>query len=174
MDRTASTWERLVNGIYYTSNTPEELWKNAIAYFKWCDENSIIMGKSVGSGTQAGVTVTDTMPRPYTVKGLCLHCGVTEEWLASVKATPRSTNDFHMVVNKIMYIIDTQITEYALTGVFNPVFSYKILGMDKVESAQQPITIEIVEGKTAPQLANSEGQVNGLRLSAELEKRDLE
>ena len=158
-------WERVNEGGIFIANTAEDLWKNAIAYFKWCDDNPIIVKRTITSGKAVGTKVDQETPRPYTVKGLCLHCGVLEGYLMDVRRQKAESSIFYNVVSKILYIIYVQNSEMAAIGVYNSQFIMKMLGMGGEEdTVAAPITINVVQG--LPELSTSENEI--------LEKLDLE
>ena len=157
MEQAGSHWEILSRGQVVVSNTPEQLWENAVSYFKWCEENPIKNKKSIASGAKAGTTMTETMTRPFTVKALCLHCGILEDYIRTIRQTKDKTSLYYNVMTKILYIIYIQNQELATVGVFNPIFTAKILNIDTEERSTTPIKIEIVQG--LPVLSESENEV---------------
>jgi hypothetical protein len=157
-------WQVVNSGRIVVSNTPETLWADACEYFKWCDENPIKVKKTLSSGKGAGTTATQEHPRPYSVKGLCLHCGITEEYLKDVRATKDERSLYFIVVSKIMYIIYVQNLELATVGVYNPIFTAKVLNMETDDTPTTAITVNVVGG--LPALSSTENEV--------LEKLELE
>lgn len=157
-------WQVIQTGQVVVSNSPQELWDNACKYFKWCDENYIESSVTLTSGKEAGKVVTDRKIRPYTIKGLCLHCGISEEYLKDMVANQDPTSEYSLAVNRIGYIIHTQNVENATVGIFNPIFTAKILNMDKDVSPSSVVRVEVIGG--TPELSRSENQV--------LEKLELE
>lgn len=159
-----SHWE-IVNGARdVNSNTPQDLWKYAAEYFKWCDDNPVTVKRTLTSGKDAGRKVNVESPRPYSIKALCLHCNIMEEWLRDIRQSKDKTSDFYIVVSKILYIIFIQNLEYATIGVFNPIFTAKVLNMEKDDTPTSAITVNIVDG--IPELSKSENEI--------LEKLELE
>lgn len=153
----ASHWEVVRDKRVIVANTAEELWELACDYFKWCDENKIENTRTVTGGRGTN-TIDESMHRPYTIKGLCIHCGITEEYLNDLRLTKDTTSLYYEVVSRILYIIHTQNVEMATVGLFNPMFTAKVLNMDKPqEGTPRPIRIEIV-GNT-PKLAESENEI---------------
>lgn len=158
-----SHWRRLNSGVVTVSNTPEGLWKQACEYFLWCDDNKIENEVTITSGKNTGTQVINKHIRPYSLKGLCLHCGITEEYLNDIRSSKDNGSMYYIVVSKILYVIYTQIYEMAQVGVFNPVFSMKILGMDRESEPTKAITVNIVrddqDGLPAPTLSFTENEV---------------
>lgn len=154
-----------------SNNTPMELWASACDYFKWCDDNPIVVKKLIQSGKSAGQYRHEEHIRPYSVKGLCLHCGVSEEYLISLRGMEQ-TNDYYTVANKVMYIIYTQAYEMAQLGIFNPIFTMKVLNMDKDETGDVAVMVNVVRSEM-PKLLTSELEVIN-SIEAEIEKANSE
>ena len=160
----SSHWEVLSNGGVEVSTTPEGLWKNACKYFKWCEDNPIKNIVTLKSGKEAGKRMTEEHARPYTIKGLCLHCGINEEYLKDLRNSKNRTSDYTIVVERIMYVIWVQIAEHAITGVFNPIFSARMLNLDVDDTPVSAIQVNIVAG--LPAIPRSENEI--------LEKLEIE
>ena len=138
------------------SNNPKSLWKNACEYFKWCDKNPIKPRKTVMTGKEAGKQVEVELIRPYTVKALCLHCGITEEYLKDMREAPKDS-EAYLVVSRILMNIWVQNAEMAMVGEFNPVFTAKMLNIDMEDNGPQKVVIEYVGN--LPPLAKSEIEI---------------
>ena len=164
----ANHWEVVNAGRIRVSSEPEDLWDNACEYFKWCDENPIETKKTLTSGKEAGKIVVDVQTRPYSKKGLCIHCGILEEYLNDLRQIKDRESLWYIVVSKILYIIYVQNLELATLGVFNPIFVSKVLGMEKDDTPTSGIKIQIVQG--LPELSVSE---NEILEKLESENRDL-
>lgn len=162
--QTINHWEIVNSGLIVTNNTPLELWQNAVRYFKHCDENPIVTKTTLRTGKDSGKAANIEHQRPYTVKGLCLHCGILQEYLNDVRNTKDKDSEMYIVVSKILYIIYVQNVEMATVGEYSPVFVSKMLNLDKDDGPAGRLAIEIVSG--LPALSNSENEV--------LEKLELE
>ena len=160
-------WE-MVNNSSVIEDTAEWLWDGAKSYFKWCDDNPIITKKTLTSGKEAGKLITNEHPRPYNIKAMCIHMGLTIEYFRDVRALEDDSSIFYKTVSKILYIIYVQNLEMATIGVYNPIMIAKLLNLDKEEMPAAPIKITVVGG--LPELATSEQE---LLLRLENEKRDL-
>lgn len=156
----AEHWEKMS----VTHHSAEELWENAVAYFKWSDENPIGIKKVLMSGNRAGTPADTTRRRPYSLKALCLHCGLTEEFFRDVRNTKDKESIYYIVVSKILYNIWVQNYEGAMIDEFNSIMTMKTLGLDKEEVPTGTIKVEIVHG--LPELSENENQI--------LEKLELE
>ncbi len=139
------------------SSTAEGLWEDAIAYFKWCEDHPIINKITIKTGKDTGKKVTEELTRPYNLKALCIHCGIDEDYIRTVRSTIDKKDMYYIVLSKILYIIYIQNLELATVGVFNPIFTAKMLGMDKEEAPSGSVKIEFVGG--LPELSNSENEV---------------
>ncbi len=157
-------WEMVNNQLTKViSSTAEDLWNNACNYFQWCDNNPITVPKVLLNGAKAGETVYYKYKRAYSVKAMCLHCNVPEEYIKDIRNSKANDDYFH-VVSKILYIIYSNNLEGAMVDIFNPVFTARVLGMEKEEQTTSAVTVHVVQG--LPELSNSENEI--------LEKLELE
>jgi len=163
MENNSNHWE-VVASNRRVSTTAEELWDDAITYFAWSDANPIRTKKAMVAGPLAGSKLDEETIRPYSVKALCLHCNITEEYLRDIRHSMDRDSDYYVVVSKLLYIIHVQNTELATVGIYNPNFVAKLLNMGTDEAVPQSIRVEVVHG--LPALAESENEI--------LEKLELE
>lgn len=164
--RSKSHWEMVDDASTKVSNSPQELWTSARNYFKWCDDNPIVIPRSVSVGRDAGKSYKDLKIRPYNIKALCLHCNVTEEYMNDIKNS--GSGDWAVVVRNIVWIVYSQLFEMAMIGEFSPAFTSKALSMDKIEEAPRRVVIEYIGD--LPELSTSEEDV---LLKIEIEKGEL-
>lgn len=151
-------WQLAGKDYIILNGTALELWTRICAYFKYCDDNPIRIKKVILTGAASGDIVYDEKPRPYTIKGLCAYCGVLEEDLKRVRQAKFMGSDYYAVVSKTLYIIHDQIITYAMIGEFSPVFSSKVLGIDKEDNTPRDIIkVEIIHG--LPSLSTSESEI---------------
>lgn len=151
---------------YISSNSPMELWDNACEYFRWCDDNPIIKKQTITQGKGAGTKANIEQTRPYTIKALCLHCNITEEYIRDVRDSKDKNNEYFVVVSKILYTIYSQNLEEAMVGNFSPVMTTRVLNLEKEDtSTPSNITVNVVS-QGIPELSNSENEI--------LEKLELE
>lgn len=139
------------------SNSAESLWENALSYFAWCEANPIQVKKTAMSGKEAGKKFLVEMPVMYTIKGLCIHCNILEEYLRDLRQSKDSAPDYYNVVSKILYIIHDQNMTYAALDLFNPILVGRLHNIDKDEVPVKGISIYHVQG--LPKLAESENEV---------------
>jgi hypothetical protein len=139
------------------SNTEEELWDNALSYFRWIKDNPIQVYRTAMTGKDTGKRFLVEMPRMMTIKGLCLHCNVLEEYLRDIRNSADKTSLYYIVVSKILYIIHTQNMEYAALDIFNTTLVSRALNMEKDDTPTGKIIVEHVHG--LPALASSENEV---------------
>ena len=155
----ASNWKQASKTWFvFMENTAKELWERAQQYFLWCDQHAIPVKKVITAGKEAGTPVYEVKTRPYNIKGLCVHCGIMEDDLRKMGQAVMHDSDYYRVIRKILYIIHDQVITYAMIGEFSPVFSTKVLNIDKpAETVSDPIKIEIVHG--LPSLSSSENEI---------------
>lgn len=148
-------WQLVMASKDIVSSTPEQLFKNGMDYFAWSDNNPIETKKRIMNGKQAGESTVIEHPRPYTVKAMCLFCNVTEEYLIDCRNTRDKTNEYYVVATKLMYLIYAQNMEMAMLDIFNPIFTAKVLNIEKGEEAPSSgVKVQIVNG--LPELLDSE------------------
>lgn len=155
---TAQHWSVIANGCEVFGTTPKDLWESALLYFQWCDSSPLYKPDLLRAGAEAGTVVYIPIPRPYTVSGLCLHTGITRDYLFDI-AKNRDALDWYMVATKIIEIIYTQKLEYSLAGIFSTAIAIKDLGIgnSNIDNNGSPvINIEVVE---APKLLVDERDV---------------
>lgn len=152
-------WRIVGNGGIKVYDNAEELWRKAEAYFEWCDSEPITSKRTIQSGKGVGTKVDIENVRPYSLKGLCLFCGINETWLKDIAGGTDKNSIWFLVVEKIMYVIYNQNVEGAYVDLFNPIMVSKILGLDKPEDNSGKITrVEIVDSLSG-KLATSENEI---------------
>lgn len=152
-------WEIVNSGQGISSNTAVDLWNNACKYFKHCDDNPIVVKRTLTQGKGSGTKVEVEEPRPYSIKALCLHCNILEDYLHDVRKSRDKDNEYFVVVSKILYIIYVQLEEYAITGIFNPIFTAKRLNLDKEDTTTPAVITVNVVTQGIPELSNSENEI---------------
>lgn len=152
-------WHIVASGGTQLSNTPTQLWEAALSYFKWCDDNPIKSKTTILAGKEAGRRVEVETTRPYTIKGMCLHCGINERYIQDIKDSNRNDSEYYIVMEKILMIIYTQNLEGGITNLFNPIMVSKVLNMDKGsdDNVTNNVRIEIVGQQSS--LSSSENEV---------------
>jgi hypothetical protein len=124
-------WKIVGGGGITVYDDAEAFWRKAESYFEWCDNKPIMSKRTLQSGKEAGKQVNIEHIRPYSLKGLCLFCGVNEAWLKDMATIADKTNIWYIVVEKITYIIYNQNVEGAYVDLYNPIMVSKVLGLDK-------------------------------------------
>ncbi len=157
MEESMNHFELVNSGGLVISDTPEDLWNRMYMYFKWCNDNPKRFKRVVTTGKEAGKEFTEVRERPYTIKGLCLHCGILEEYLRDLRQSTATDSPYYIVVSKALYIIHTQVSENALLGEFSPTFSKAMLGIEKDDIPEAAIRVEVVHG--LPELSSSENEI---------------
>lgn len=150
-------WEVINAGSVKVSNTPEELWENAIAYLTWCKENPITFKRTLTSGKEAGKQVEIEAPRALHMTALCLHCGISVEYFNDLLMS-KDGSLYSIVASRIDAVMQSYNLEMAIVEVFNPIIVSKMIdfGASKADN-NKPISVTILEG--TPKLANSESEI---------------
>ena len=169
-------WKIVHNNRNVVSNTPEQLWENAVRYFQWNEDNPRQSNVTLLSGKEAGRKVNVSKRRPYSIQALCLHCNIDEEYIKDIRSNKGKgggeSAEYYTVISKILYIIYADNLEGAMLDEYNPIFTAKVMNLEKEDRNDGGnITINHVvsnplDGKRIPELSGSENAV--------LEKLDLE
>lgn len=119
-------WEmRSKHGRDKIFTTPDLMWKSAIEYFNWCEENPIVDPRSFGGRAK--------IQRPFTLQGLTAYLGVNTAYFREFKET--CTKDFSAIIKQIEDTIYQQKYENAAIGVYNQNIIARDLGLvDKVDT----------------------------------------
>lgn len=148
------TWE--IGIPVRTTTTLQDLWTWAIEYFKWCEANPIRAKRTILAGKEAGKKVEIEKVRPYSMRELCLHAGVTEDYINDLRRSARDSEAF-LIVGRIIMNIQVQITALALVGEISPVIADKILNLGSHDDGPKKILIEHVSD--LPKLGISEIEI---------------
>lgn len=152
-------WKVVNAGGQIITNTPKGLWDSAVEYFKWCDSNPLKSKRTLTSGKTQGEKVEIEAVRPYTIKGFCLHAGISERYLNDIGQTHSKDSEFYMVVEKILGLIYNQNLEGAVVDFYNPIMVSKLLKLDgDKEPENRTIKIEMVSSQSS-KLSNSESEI---------------
>lgn len=139
-----------------TSETIQDLWENAVEYFKWCEANPVRPKRTVLVGKEAGKKLEVEFMRPYSMQALILHCGVTEEYILSLRNAPKDS-EAYLIVSRIIMNVWVQNYELAAVGEISQAMALKMLKLDKQDEGPQKVIIEHVHG--LPALGNSENEI---------------
>ncbi len=105
--------------------TDDELWRACVSYFDWATENPLKEDRVFSyQGEQTHESVS--LLRAFTLSGLCLHLGITEEtW----RAWRRDRPDLKEVIAKAESVIRQQKFEGAAAGLLNANIISRDLGL---------------------------------------------
>lgn len=115
--------------------TPEIMWDAACEYFDWCDNNPLQEDQVFAF---QGVTTHDSIDkmRAYTLKGLCLFLGVSENYFKTFADQQKDEKDFIAVITRIKDVIYTQ----KFTGAAAGLLQTNIIAMELGLKAKSEIT----------------------------------
>lgn len=125
-----------------TAYTPDDFFKVASDYFKWCDDNPWYKNEAIRGGEAAGTIVSVPTQRPYTITGLCLFAGITSRTFRNWETRP----EFEDVVSVIRDVIYTQKFEGAAVGSFNANIIARDLGL------RETMDVDVSERERVKQL----------------------
>ena len=133
--------------------TAEDLWREALAYFDWCDENPITTNnkrkKSRSDTSESQSMEQEPVSRPYTLDGLCLWCNILTPWATFKRDCGRRADaeDFAIVINACEQCVRDQQVTGAMIGLYSERLTARLNGItDKqeleVNSRQTNITFD--------------------------------
>jgi hypothetical protein len=127
--------------------SPDLLWKAAIEYFEWCNNNpwyhneqkkgnTIIPKNFEGEISEEILNPIAKIPtqRPFTLSGLCLYLGCNEKYFNQFVDNSEE-QAFSNVIAQIRNVIETQQFEGAIVGAFKENIIARKLGLtEKTEN----------------------------------------
>lgn len=133
--------------------TAEDLWREALAYFDWCDDNPIMTNnkrkKSRSETSESQSMEQEPVSRPYTLDGLCLWCNILTPWATFKRDCGRRADaeDFAIVINACEQCVRDQQVTGAMIGLYSERLTARLNGItDKqeleVNSRQTNITFD--------------------------------
>ena len=131
----------------------EDLWREALAYFDWCDDNPIMTNnkrkKSRSETSESQSMEQEPVSRPYTLDGLCLWCNILTPWATFKRDCTRRSDaeDFAIVINACEQCVRDQQVTGAIIGLYSERLTARLNGItDKqeleVNSRQTNITFD--------------------------------
>lgn len=121
--------------------TPEQLFDLAVKYFTWAESNAI---KAAETAAFQGVVTENLVHkvRVFTINGFCLFAGIS----ASVVIKWRKDPGFAEVMEFVDTVVYEQKYQLAASGIVNPGFMGKDIGIDKpVEITQTNNNVSTVD-----------------------------
>lgn len=109
--------------------SPELLWKAAIEYFEWCEENPLYESKAFA---YQGDITTATLPkmRAMTLSSLCFYLNCSDSYFRAFKSTLKEEDkDFLTVIHEIESIIYNQKFQGAAADLLNANIIARDLGL---------------------------------------------
>lgn len=108
--------------------SPEIFLESAYEYFDKADENPWNKMEVVKSGENAGQLLPVPTQKPYTIQGLCIFLGITEDTFRNYERDD-SYKDFFEVFTYVRNIIENQQLEGATVGAYNANIVARKLGL---------------------------------------------
>lgn len=120
--------------------TPEVMWEEIAGYFQWCDDNPWMKNEAVKSGDLAGQIISIPTARPYTIGGLCIYLGISQDaWKDYCKR-----KDFIGITTHAEEAIRTQKFEGAAVGAFNANIIARDLGLSEKNDLNHSGGIQLI------------------------------
>lgn len=109
--------------------TPDLMLEAAEEYFQWCDDNPWI-STELSSSDKGNYSKEKPVSRPYTLSGLCVYLGCSENYFRNFEANnTENVDDFMAVIGTIKDIIKTQQYEGAIVGAFKENIIARLQGL---------------------------------------------
>jgi len=124
-----SFWElRGKHGTDKILKSPELFLEDAYEYFRSVDENPWLKSDVLRSGEYAGTIIQIPTQRPYTIQGLCIFLGISQETFSNYSYAP-GYEDFFGVCQHVRQIIENNQLEGATVGSYNASIIGRLLGL---------------------------------------------
>lgn len=118
--------------------TPEDLWKAAVKYFQWAEDNPLVEEKIFHS--QGEITKdTVTHPRTFTLAGFYVHANITEASWYDYKRRP----EYSWVIERIQKAMFEQKFSGAASGFFNATIIARDLGLKEQQEIDQNVKSDV-------------------------------
>lgn len=124
-------------------SSPEMFLESAYEYFEHCDLNPWMKNEAVKSGEYTGQIIQVPTQKPYTIQGLCIFLGITEQTFLNY-SNNENYKDFFEVFTHVRNIIENNQFEGATVGAYNSSIIARKLGLadlNKTEHSGQ-ITVK--------------------------------
>lgn len=147
-------------------SSSELLWEAAAEYFTWCDENPLYESKAFA---YQGEVIIEQLPklRAYTMEGLCLYLGCTDDYFRSFKSQDRlNKEDYITVITRIEKTIYNQKFTAAAADLLNANIISRDLGLSDKQNIDHTTKGEAIGAKDLTRLTDEE-----LRIMAAIEKK---
>lgn len=118
-------------------DTPQQLMDACYEYFKWVDENPLIVKKSMSGGALVDVPIH----RAMTAAGLSIFLGITQRTWTNYKAS-EELSEVCEVVEEIMF--ENKFVG-AAAGVFNAAIIARDLGLADKKQVESNLTVEVID-----------------------------
>jgi len=128
--------------------TPEDMLREGLDYFEYAINNPYEKKEVVKSGNMAGQEISVKLPQPFTLRGLCLHMGITLQTFNNY-AHKEENKDFFEVASTLRGICEEQALKGAVMGDYNANLVQRLVGLkDEVDitSNNEPVKNTIMFG----------------------------
>ena len=134
-------------GRAYRYKDAEDLRKDALAYFEWCNAHPIRGSRTVRKDTGEVVTIDTQLPCPYSFEGLADHIGI-DDYAQFVKDN-KERPGFGKVFGFIRTRIRRNQIEGGLVGIYKEGLTARLNGIAEnmnIGEAPPPSVIQIIDG----------------------------
>lgn len=123
-------------------SSPDVFLEQAYEYFKHCDDNPWYKNEAVKGGHMAGEIVQVPTQRPYTLKGLCIFLGITEQTFLNYENS-ETHKDFFDVFTHVREVIENNQLEGATVGAYNANIIGRLLGLADKQEIKHDVKADI-------------------------------
>lgn len=118
--------------------TPDNLWLEALDYFKWMSDRVWNKNEAIKSGDMAGELVQVPTSTPLSIESFCVFADISTDTFRNYNSNTDNYKDFFEVSTRIKTIIETNQLEGATVGAYNPNIIARKLGLvDKKEDVSK-------------------------------------
>lgn len=142
--------------------TAEDLWREALAYFNWCDDNPIMTTnkrkKSRSDTSESQSMEQEPVSRPYTLDGLCLWCNILTPWATFKRDCGRRADaeQFAIVINACEQTIRNQQVTGAMIGIYSERLTARLNGITDKQELDAKVRSTTVDFDTYVRMLNGE------------------
>jgi hypothetical protein len=125
-------------------SSSEQFLKSAYEYFEQADKSPWYKNDAIRSGQNAGQLIEVPTPRPFTIQGLCIYLGITEQTFLNYEKN-QEYKDFFEVFTHVREIIENNQFEGATVGAYNANIIARKLGLSEKQDLKSVTDIPIIK-----------------------------
>jgi hypothetical protein len=144
----------------------DQLWEKALEYFKWCDDNPLMLCEQTKTPMKIPAGFTGEISefknqlteiphrRPYTIEALCLYLNISRACFEDYSKSKDET--YIYICTCIREIINGQHLEGGMAGLFNPHIVSRKLGLLEKQEITARLSVPTIDfSKLTPEEAKT-------------------